>query len=130
MEVIKNIQYKISQELQTKRDREQKQKEEACKTFGEYLINFSNFCFDKCINVDSVYLTKEEENCISSMFYKFHDAHLHSINKFRKINFKSETHFLLRGDNYGDYYGFLESYLKYLNINVEKKRISNQNKKI
>ncbi len=122
MEVIRTIEFKLSQELLAKREREKKQKEEASKTFGDYLINFSNMCFDKCINVDSVYLSKEEENCIDSTFYKFYDAHLLSINKFRNINFMTEKPFLMRGDNYGDYHGFLESYLNKLNKQNEKKK--------
>jgi hypothetical protein len=104
MEIKNIIFFPYSKELKEKKEKEQKQKEEASKTFGEYLISISNLCFDKCMNVDNVYISKSEENCVKNCFNKFSEAHTYSFEKFQKINILIEQNTLSRSKEYGDYY--------------------------
>lgn len=107
MEIKKVNFFPYSKELKEKRDREQKQKEDASKTFGEYLISITNLCFDKCMKLDNIYISKSEENCVQNCFYKFSEAHTYSFQKFDNINNLIESNALSRSKEYGDYYGLL-----------------------
>jgi hypothetical protein len=104
MEIKKIAFFPYSKELKEKREKEIKQKEEASKTFGEYLISVSNICFDKCMNLDNLYITKSEERCVRNCFYKFSEAHTYSFEKFQNINILTEQIPLSRSKEYGDYY--------------------------
>ena len=48
-------------------EKERKQKAEASKSFGDFLINISNICFDRCISTDNLHLTKREKRCVDFM---------------------------------------------------------------
>lgn len=100
MEIRSIIEYKFSPELKKKFEEKKKHDEEACKIYGNYLINMSNIIFDKCINLERPHFSREEEKCIRSVFYKFSDAHLISMNKFKFINNLEETNLLGRADDY------------------------------
>jgi len=111
MEIWKVIPLPISPQLKEKMERDKKHKEESSKTFGDYLISITNVCFDKCINTDNIFMTKQEEKCIAEFFNKFTDAHIYSFYKFKNINNlidENNNHSHLdRSKDYGDYYGFL-----------------------
>ena len=108
MEIHKIVPLPVSPQLKEKRDLEKKHKEEASKSFGDYLISITNVCFDKCINTDSVVLTKKEENCITEFFNKFGEAHHYAYRKFQYINNLTESDPLDRWKDFGDYFGVLE----------------------
>ena len=103
MEIKKYFFVPYSKELKEKKERENKQREEASKTFGDFLISTSNHCFDKCMNLDNIYISKLEENCVKTCFYKFSDAHTYSFHKFQNINILIEQNTLSRSKEYGDY---------------------------
>jgi hypothetical protein len=78
-EVLTSERRKILEERETLRN-------EAAKTYGKYLVNMTNMCFDKCINTDEIYLTRSEDKCIDSCFSKYRDINNHALNKFNQIN--------------------------------------------
>ncbi len=108
MEIKKLNFFPYSKELKEKREKELKQKEEASKTFGDYLISISNLCFDKCMLLDNIYITKAEDNCVKNCFYKFSEAHTFSLKKFTNINKTVENNTLSRSKEFGDFYDLLE----------------------
>ena len=73
MEIKKVIRNPVSPALKEKLERDKANKEEATKSFGDYLISITNYCFDKCINSDSIYFSKSEEKCVNNIFTKFNN---------------------------------------------------------
>jgi hypothetical protein len=108
MEVKSISKIPISPQLKEKMERDQKQKEEATKSFGDYLISLTNKCFDKCIDTDSIYISINEEKCVDAYFDKYYESHLYALNKFNEINNMTEVNTFERAKDFGDYYGFLE----------------------
>lgn len=78
-EVISPDRKKILDERETLRN-------EAAKTYGKYLVNMTNLCFEKCINTDNIYLSRNEDKCIRTCFSKFKDINAYALNKFNEIN--------------------------------------------
>lgn len=112
MEVRRLTKFVPSKELADKLEKQKKQKEEACKSFGDFLISITNFCFDKCINTDLMHFSKNEKKCVEDMFNKFVQAHQYTYDKFLNINSISENSSLLeRSEDYGDYFGILQTFL-------------------
>jgi len=111
---VKTVSYKqnISPQLKEKREREKKHKEEATKSFGDYLINITNLCFDKCIIADNIFMSKSEEKCVESFFEKYTEAHSYALGKFQEINEITESNKFERSKDYGDIYGALAFYFK------------------
>ena len=107
MEIKKLIPLPVSPQLKEKMDRDKKHKEEASKSFGDYLISITNHCFDHCIDSESIYFSKKEDICIDNFFSKYTEAHQYTLNKFININHFSEVNTLDRSKDYGDYYGLL-----------------------
>jgi hypothetical protein len=107
-----NTKQNISPQLKEKREREKKHKEEATKNFGDFLINITNFCFDKCIEADNIYMSKSEEKCVESFFEKYTEAHSYALGKFQEINEITESNKFERSKDYGDYYGALAFYFR------------------
>jgi hypothetical protein len=70
---------KILEERETLRN-------EAAKTYGKYLVNMTNMCFEKCINTDNIYYSKNEDKCINSCFSKYTDINNYALLKFNEIN--------------------------------------------
>jgi len=109
MEIKKVFRNPTSPALKEKHEREKLHKQEATKSFGDYLISITNYCFDKCINPDSIYISKSEEKCVNNIFHKFSEAHHYALNKFEYINISTESDTLERANEYGDYYDLLQN---------------------
>lgn len=108
MEIKKIVPLTISPQLKEKIERDNKHKEEASKSVGDYLISTTNSCFDYCINTDSIYFTNNEEKCINNYFEKYKEVHLYTLKKFKDIDQFTSRNTLERSDDYGDYDGFLK----------------------
>jgi hypothetical protein len=125
MEIKRISNAPISKELKEKLDRQEKNKEEASKLFGDYLISITNLCFDKCMNTNEIYFSKLEDKCVENCFFKFSESHLYAYKKFLNINMFTEIEnassnvYFERANDYGDYYGLLE-YMNTLNRNIDK----------
>jgi hypothetical protein len=91
-------------EVRQKQEKIKQQKIEASKTFGDFLINVSNLCFEKCINVTQIYMSKSESKCLTKCYTKFTEAHDYSINKFASLNNIIENKTLNRSNEFGDRY--------------------------
>jgi hypothetical protein len=124
---IKTVSFKqnLTPQLKEKRDREKKHKEEATKSFGDYLINITNLCFDKCIAADNIYMSKSEEKCVESFFEKYSEVHSYALGKFQEINEITERNKFERSKDYGDYYGALTYY-----FNEDLEKLGNKYKNV
>ena len=56
------------------------------------------------MNLDNIYISKIEENCVKNCFHKFSQAHTYAFHKFQNINISIEQNELSRSKEYGDYY--------------------------
>jgi hypothetical protein len=77
---------KITSERKKILDERESLRNEAAKTYGKFLINMTNLCFDKCINTDNIYYSKNEERCIKSYFTKYSEINNYDLFKFNEIN--------------------------------------------
>ena len=105
MELRIGVPLVLSPALKQKREEEERQRNDAARKVGEFMISMTNICFNKCINLNKISLSKKEENCVNSCFNKFSDLNLYSYNKFAEIDSNIE-----RSNDYGDYYDFLSSF--------------------
>jgi hypothetical protein len=78
-EVLSPERKKVLEERETLRN-------EAAKTYGKYLVNMTNMCFDKCISTDNIYFSRSEDKCIDSCFSKYRDINNYALIKFNEIN--------------------------------------------
>ncbi len=67
-------------------DERESVRNEAAKTYGKYLINITNFCFDRCVNTENIYYSRNEEKCVNSCFSKYEDINNYAMIKFNEIN--------------------------------------------
>jgi hypothetical protein len=110
MEVRALEHIEITKESKERLEKEKKQKAEACKSVGDYLVSVTNLCFDKCIKTDSMIFSKKEEKCVEEFFHKFSEAHHYAYKKFNYINYITENStFFEKANDYGDYFGLLEN---------------------
>ena len=91
-------------------ERQKREKEDAAKIFGNYLITITNICFDKCIKTDKIFFKKSENKCVEVCHNKFTDLYYKTFSKF----YQEENFNLKRADGYGEASEFFE-YLKLKN---------------
>lgn len=88
----------------------------ASKNISYFLLKMTDLCFDKCIDLNTKYMTKYENKCVDSCFKKYVDANEYSYNKFYHIS-------RYKGDE-SDNYDNLNEILKYFFTisSIEKNR--------
>ncbi len=100
-------------------DKQKRDKEEALKIYGNYLISITNICFEKCIDTSRIQMSKSENKCIEACHGKLHKLYYNTFTKFHT----EETFNLNRATDFGDKYDF-HSYLNRLKL---KKNVDNKN---
>jgi hypothetical protein len=72
---------------QKKRQEEESIRQDAAKTYGKYVINMTNICFDKCTDLSNLYHSRTEKDCLQTCFLKFKDLNHYTLEKFIKADF-------------------------------------------
>jgi hypothetical protein len=105
---------KYPKEYESIQQKEIKDKQDALKIFGNYLISLTNICFEKCIDTTKIQFSNYENNCLDSCHNKFHALYYKTFVKYyneEKLNIK-------RAFDYGDKYDIL-TYLKTKDNKIE-----------
>jgi len=112
---------KFSPEYEAIKEKQIKDKEEALKIFGDYLISLTEICFEKCIDTQKIKISKIENQCIDNCHEKLHKLHYKTFSKF----YNEENFNIRRSYDYGDIYdlyNYLDNNKKSENKNLEDKQ--------